>query len=71
MGQGGSHYVSFVFCPFIHCEDALEHHQSKSSSSMSNSWAIWSLLLVSLRSPLDVPYGAVRSGGGGSGDCEW
>ena len=39
MGQGGSHYVSFVFCPFIHCEDALEHHQSKSSSSMPSSWA--------------------------------
>ncbi len=38
MGQGGSHYVSFVFCPFIHCEDALEHHQSKSSSSMPSSW---------------------------------
>ena len=40
MGQGGSHYVSFVFCPFIHCEDALEHHQSKSSSSMPSSWAM-------------------------------
>ena len=40
MCQGGSHYVSFVFCPFIHCEDALEHHQSKSSSSMPSSWAM-------------------------------
>ena len=36
----GGHYVSFVFCPFIHCEDALEHHQSKSSSSMPSSWAM-------------------------------
>ena len=111
MSQGGSHYVSFVFCPFIHCEDALEHHQSKSSSSMPSSWAmnftarggrsfrvcatpraeiccrcasihrrsssvlmpaaraIWSLVLVSLRSPLDVPYGAARNGGVGSGEC--
>ena len=38
MGPRGGHYVSFVFCPFIHCEDALEHHQSKSSSSMPSSW---------------------------------
>ena len=40
MSRGGSHYVSFVFCPFIHCEDALEHHQSKSSSSMPSSWTM-------------------------------
>ena len=40
MCQGGRHYVSFVFCLFIHCEDALEHHQSKSSSSMPSSWAM-------------------------------
>ena len=40
MNPRGGHYVSFVFCPFIHCEDALEHHQSKSSSSMPSSWAM-------------------------------
>ena len=36
----GGHYVSFVFCPFIHCEDAPEQNQSKSSSSMPSSWAM-------------------------------
>ena len=39
-GPRGSHYVSFVFCPFIHCEDAPEQNQSKSSSSMPSSWAM-------------------------------
>ena len=29
------------------------------------------LWLVSLRSPLDVPYGAARNGGVGSGECGW
>ena len=28
----------------------------------------WSLVLVSLRSPLGIPYGAARNGGVGSGD---
>ena len=31
----------------------------------------WSLVLVSLRSPLGVPYGAARNGGVGSGECGW
>ena len=31
----------------------------------------WSLVLISLRSPLGVPYGAARNGGVGSGECGW
>ena len=37
----GGHYVSFVICDFVNRQiPSLEHHQSKSSSSMPSSWAM-------------------------------
>ena len=39
-GPKGGRYVSFAFCVFCaSLEAAMEHHQSKSSSSMPSSWA--------------------------------
>ena len=52
----------------ICCRCASIHRRS-SSVLMPAARAIWSLVLVSLRSPLDVPYGAARNGGVGSGEC--
>ena len=53
------------------CFRCASIHRRSSSVLMPAARAIWSLVLVSLRSPLDVPYGAARNGGGGSGECGW
>ena len=37
----GGHYVNFVYCDFMNClMPSIEHHQSKSSSSMPSSWTM-------------------------------